>query len=121
MAVSLPADLPFCPIDGTLDGAIQENRTEAPADLGPASHRRRYSGTFEIMSFECIYTRQQYQSLLDFFHGDCGGGALPMLAPNIDDRSALSEYTWVAPPSRRPHVPNMSKLRVTFSLIRKVR
>lgn len=119
--VSFPPHLPFIPIDGGIDATLQDNRLATPQDYGVPSYRRRFTGQFEPLTFECLYTRSEWNDLLDFYETDCGGGAYMMRAPDLDNRNVTSEYSWAAPPSRRAHVPNMSKWRVTFSLVRRVR
>lgn len=117
---SYPADIPFCPVNASLEGELQDMRLASVQDVGQGTYRRRYSGQFENLSFDLRLTRQQYKTLLAFFHEDCAGGSYPFRARDLDDHMQLSEYSWAAPPRRRAHVPNNSVFLISLTLVRRV-
>lgn len=115
--ISYPVALPFYPIDGTLSGQIDDKDLVFQPDAGPDEVRSRYSSSFKTISFDVVMTRAQFVTLEDWYLNTCKRRVNPFTARNVYKPVQPAKYSWVNPPSDRAHLPNNSKVRVTFNLM----
>lgn len=114
-----PADISFCPIDGTLAVTPVRSIIEGPADIpGMGTRRRRYTGTFTSYSFDLLIDRADLSALLAFHNTTCQQGVFDFIANDPLDKLASATFRWQSPPEPRQHTPNGSKWRVTLSLLK---
>jgi len=114
--VQFPIHLPFYPIDGTLSGQIDDNDTVFQPDVGEDLVRSRVSSSYKSISFDCRYTRKQFEDFEDWFLNTSKKRVFAFTARNVYRPNLSCTYSWINPPSDRAMVPNGSLVRVTFNL-----
>ena len=89
-------------IMGTVRNKYARDSIISPMEIGPPKHRRRVSGMQQFLSFQHMITRDEVDTLKDFYHDTLLDGTdyFEIFDPST---ASTKNMRFLTPPTFRPH------------------